>query len=104
MQTKRALVTFLSFIFGVAVFGCGSAVIFPDQPDGWSCSFFYNKEIPTESSFLCNRIRKPEISKEFKISDPFINGAKAMDIESFRAYSGYVFKLRDELIQCRGQN
>lgn len=103
MRIKALLATFLSFGLG-AVVGCAGTAILPDQPDGWSCAFFYNKEDPVNSSFLCNRIRNPEIAKEFLISDPFIFGAKAMDIESFQAYSNYVFKLRAEVIECRGQN
>lgn len=95
---KKQLEIFLSLVLTAC------AAPLPDQPDGWSCSFFYDNINPSESSFLCNRIRNPSEAKEFKISDPFIQGAKAMDLESFRAYSNYVFQIRKELIECQNQN
>jgi hypothetical protein len=79
--------------------GCANL---PDQPDGWSCSFFYDKINPLSSVFLCNRIEDVSIQKEFPIQDPLVFGAKCMDLDTFAAYSDYVYKLRKEVIQCRG--
>jgi len=73
----------------------------PDQPDGWVCTFFYDEAEPLNSVFLCNRIKDPSIAKEFRVSDPDFKNAHCMDLNTFKDYSGYVFKIQEELLQCR---
>jgi hypothetical protein len=73
----------------------------PDQPDGWSCLFAFDKQNPEKSSFICSRIKSPKDTKEFPISDPFMDEAHCMDWNTFKDYERYVFKLRQELLNCR---
>jgi len=98
---KKLLATCLSLI--ALSFGCGSMIILSDQPDGESCSFWFNKGNPTDSWFVCNRIKDPSIKTEYRIDDPHVYGLKGMPIDSFKVYQEYVFKLREEIIQCRAK-
>lgn len=90
---KNLLAAFLS----LGMISCAGLL---GQPDGWSCSFFYDSVNPLKSVFLCNRIQNPKTKKEFPINDPFMQGAKCMDLGTFKAYSDYVFQLEQDLIQC----
>jgi hypothetical protein len=66
--------------------------------------FFYDEGNPAHSSFICNSIRDPSTTKELLVSDPEMGDAHCMDLDSFRAYSEYVFKLRNALIGCKAGN
>jgi hypothetical protein len=88
----------LAICLSLSLSGCAGL---PDQPDGWSCLFFYDSGNPAHSSFMCNRIKHPEVSQEFNLDDPTMGGAHCMDIKTFKAYSDYVFKLREDLINCK---
>ncbi len=90
--TKLSLATFLSFL--------SSCAELPKHPQGWSCTLSYNHGTPGDSVFVCNEIVAPNTSKTFPIGDPMFKNAHCMDLKSFRAYSEYVFKLRDRLIAC----
>jgi hypothetical protein len=73
----------------------------PEHPDGWSCTFFHDDADPKNSIFICNRISNPSEAKEFRMDDPDFKNAHCMDLKSFNDYSGYVFRLRSELYNCK---
>lgn len=73
----------------------------PDKPNGWSCTLAYSQDDPAKSVYICNRMENPDESAKFLIHDPAFKNAHCMDLESFRGYTDYVFKLRNELMECR---
>ena len=88
---KKSLIICLSLFF----FSCAEL---PEKPDGWLCSLQADR-----GKLYCNRIRDPKTAKEFEVTDPLFHAAECMDLETFTAYTQYVYDLRKRLVTCENK-
>ena len=88
MPIKKSLKIFLSLFL---LIGCSDPFLdnpsLPPRPNGWFCTH-------AEGKFYCNEMNNPDNEIEFNVTNPEMDKAACMPLETFERYTAYVQELK----------